>query len=44
MESFEICWRRIEKFICTDGVRNEEVLYKAKSEELSYTIKKGKAN
>jgi hypothetical protein len=31
LESFEIrCWRRIEKIIWTDRVRNEEVLRRAK--------------
>jgi hypothetical protein len=33
VESFEMwCWRRIEKIIWTDHVRNEEVLHRVKEE------------
>jgi len=33
MESFEMCcWRKMEKIIWTDRVRNEEVLQRVKEE------------
>ena len=33
VESFEMwCWRRMEKIIWTDRVRNEEVLHKSQEE------------
>jgi hypothetical protein len=30
LESFEMCWRRMEKISWTDGVSNEEVLHTVK--------------
>jgi hypothetical protein len=33
LEGFEVCcWRRMETIICTDRVRNEEVLQRVKEE------------
>jgi hypothetical protein len=45
-ESFEVwCWRRMEKIIWTDRVRNEEVLHRVKEERnITHTIKRRKAN
>jgi hypothetical protein len=44
--SFEMwCWRRMEKIIWTDCVRNEEVLYRVKEERNNvYTIERRKAD
>jgi hypothetical protein len=41
LESFEMwCWRRMEKIIWTDRVRNEEVLHRVKKERnILHTIK-----
>jgi hypothetical protein len=37
LESFEMwCWRKLEKVIWTDHVRNEEVLLRVKSRGTSY--------
>ena len=37
LESFEMwCWRRMEKIICTDHVRNENVLLESMSRGVSY--------
>jgi hypothetical protein len=37
LESFEKwCWRRMEKIIWTDHVRNEEVLLRVRSRGISY--------
>jgi hypothetical protein len=46
LESFEMwCWRRMEKFIWTDGVRNEEVLHSVKeARNILHTTKRRKAN
>jgi hypothetical protein len=46
LESFEMwCWRRMEKIIWADRVRNEEVLNRVKEERnIVYTIKRRKAN
>jgi hypothetical protein len=46
MESFEIwCWRRMEKISCTDQVRNEDVLLRAKVQRnILHEISKRKAN
>jgi hypothetical protein len=34
LKSFEMwCWRRMEKIILTDRVRNEEVLHRVKKEK-----------
>ena len=46
LESFKIwCWRRMEKIIWTDLVRNEEVLHGVKEERnMVRTIERGKAN
>jgi hypothetical protein len=46
LESFEMwCWRRTEKIIWTDRVRNEEVLHRVKEERnILHTIKRRKAN
>jgi hypothetical protein len=39
------CWRRIEKMICTDHVRNEEVLLRVKEQRnILHEISKRKAN
>jgi hypothetical protein len=45
LESFEMwCWRRMEKIIWTDRVRNEEVLHRVKEERnIVHTIKRRKA-
>jgi hypothetical protein len=45
LESFEVwCWRRVEKTIWTDRVKNEEVLHRVRKERNSlYTVKKSKA-
>jgi hypothetical protein len=46
LEGFEMwCWRRTEKIIWTDRVRNEEVLHRVKEERnILHTIKSRKAN
>ena len=46
MESFEIwCWRRIEKIIWADHVRNEEVLLRVKEQRnILHEISKRKAD
>jgi hypothetical protein len=46
LESFEMwCWRRMEKIIWTDRVRNEEVLHIVKEDRnIVHTIKRRKAN
>jgi hypothetical protein len=46
MESFEMwCLKRMEKIICTNHVRNEEVLFRAKEQRnILHEISKRKAN
>ena len=46
LESFEMwCWRRMEKIIWTDHVRNEEVLLQVNEQRnILYAIRKRKAN
>jgi hypothetical protein len=45
MESFEMCWRRMEKIIWTDHVRNEEVLLRVKEQmNILHEISKRKGN
>jgi hypothetical protein len=46
LESFEIwCWRRMEKIIWADRVKNEEVLHRVKEERnILHKIKRRKAN
>jgi len=46
LESFELwCWRRMEKIIWTDHVRNEEVLLTVKEQRnILHEIRKRKAN
>jgi len=46
IESFEmLCWRRMEKIIWTDHVRNEEVLLRVKEQRnILHEISKRKAN
>jgi hypothetical protein len=46
LESFEMwCWRRIEKIIWTDHVRNEEMLRRLKGDRnIRHTVKRWKAN
>jgi hypothetical protein len=46
LESFEMwCWRRMEKIICTDHVRNEEVLLRVKEQRnILHEISKRKTN
>jgi hypothetical protein len=46
LEIFEMwCWRRMEKIIWIDLVRNEEVLHRAKEERsILHTIKRRKTN
>jgi hypothetical protein len=44
LESFEIWyWRRMEKIIWTDRVRNDEVLHRVKERNILHTIEKRKA-
>ena len=44
LESFEmLCWRRMEKIIWTDHVRNEEVLLRVKEQRnILHEIKNGR--
>jgi len=46
LESFEMwCWKKTEKIIWTDHVRNEEVLLRVKEySNILHEISKGKAN
>jgi hypothetical protein len=46
LESFEIwCWRRMEKIIWTDRMKNEEALQRVKEERnILHTIKLRKTN
>jgi hypothetical protein len=45
LESFEMCWRRMEKIIWTDHVRNEEVLLRVKEQRsILHEINKLKSN
>ena len=46
LESFEmLCWRRMDKIIWTDRVRNMEVLHRVNEERnIIHTIKRRKAN
>jgi len=45
LESFEMCWRRMEKISWTDHVRNEEVLLRVKEQRnILQEISKRKAN
>ena len=46
LESSEMwCWRRMEKIIWTDCVRNEKVLHRVKKEKnILHTVKRRKAN
>ena len=46
LESFEVwCWRRIEKIIWTDHVRNRELLLRVKEQSnILHEISKRKAN
>ena len=46
LESFEMwCWRRMEKIIWADHVRNEEVLLRVKEQRnILHEIRKRKAN
>ena len=46
LESFEMwCWRRMEKIIWTDHVRNEEVLLRVNEQRnILHEIRKRKAN
>ena len=45
LESFEMCWRRMEKISWTDYVRNEEVLLQVNEQRnILYAIRKRKAN
>jgi hypothetical protein len=46
LESFEMwCWRRMEKIIWTDQVRNEEILLRVKEQrDILHEISKRKAN
>jgi len=42
---FEMCWRRMQKIIWTDRVKNEEVLHRVKEERNSlHTIKRKNDN
>ena len=44
-ESFQMCWRRMEKISWTDRVRNEEVLQTfEKRRNMVHTIKRRKDN
>ena len=45
LESFEMCWRRMEKICWTDHVRNEEVLLRFNEQRnILHEIRKRKAN
>jgi len=45
LESFEMCWRRMEKISWTDHVRNEDVLFRVKEQRnILHEIRKRKAN
>ena len=46
LQRFEMwCWRRIEKIIWTDYMKNEEVLPRVKKERnILHTVKRRKAN
>jgi hypothetical protein len=46
VENLEMwCWRRMEKIVWTDRVRNEEVLYGGKGERTKlHAVKRRKAN
>jgi hypothetical protein len=46
LENFEmLCWRRMEKIIWTDRVRNEEVLLRVKEQRnILHEIRKRKPN
>ena len=45
LESFEMCWRRMEKISWTDHVRDEEVLLRVKEQRnILHEIRKRKAN
>jgi hypothetical protein len=46
LESFEMwCWKRVEKIIWTDHVRNEEVVLRVKEQRnVLHEIRKRKAN
>ena len=45
LESFEMCWRRMEKISWTDHVRNEEVLLRVSEQRnILHEISKWKAN
>ena len=43
LEDFEmLCWRRMEKIIWTDHVRNDEILQRVKEEtNIIHTVKEG---
>jgi hypothetical protein len=45
-KSFEMCcWTRMEKIICSDHVRNEEVLHRVKEDRnILHTIERRKPN
>ena len=45
LESFEMCWRRMEKISWTDHVRNEHVLLRVKEQRnILHEIRKRKVN
>jgi hypothetical protein len=44
LESFEMCWRRMEKIIWTDHVRNEVLLRVKDQRNILHEISKRKAN
>jgi hypothetical protein len=45
LESFEMCWRRMEKISWTDHVRNEDVLLRVKEQRsILHEMRKRKAN
>ena len=45
IERFEMwCWRRMEKIIWTDRVKNDEVLHRAEERNILRTVKSRKAN
>jgi hypothetical protein len=44
LESFEMCWRRMEKISWTDRVNNEAVLHRVKEERnILHTVRRRKA-
>ena len=44
-DSFEMCWRRVEKISCTDRVKNYEILHRVEGKQnILHTVKTNKNN